>query len=210
MQASVNRTPSCRLTTARSLGTRSRSRTSSDHSKESHQCSAMETRRHKDSATNHRKRPIKAPFQSKQTQSMRKRYHDRWCSRTPKPALRKGQISETRAAGCVAPRKLARGKPSHPLHRRITLRTQKAQSGCCVVWPRGAGEKEHECTAVRRRRRGQRLTVTVQSQCQGRLSSSRRTAAIAQIRRDVHRSARPAHNVFHSIPKHRPPEPLKA
>jgi hypothetical protein len=79
----------------------------------------------------------------------------------------------------------------------------------CSLAARGR-RKEHKCTVVRRRRRGQRLTVTVQSQCQGRLSSSRRTAAIAQIRRDVHRSARPAHDVFHTIPKHRPPEPLKA
>ena len=51
MQASRNRTPSCKLTAHQSLGTRSRSRTSSDHSKESHQCSAMETRRHRNSAT---------------------------------------------------------------------------------------------------------------------------------------------------------------
>jgi hypothetical protein len=53
------------------------------------------------------------------TQSKRKRYRDRWSSRTAKPALRGAQISEARAAGCVAPRELARGKPSHPLHRRI-------------------------------------------------------------------------------------------
>ena len=57
--------------------------------------------------------------QHKCRQSKRKRYRDRWSSRTPEPALRGGQDSETRAAGCVAPRELARGNPSHPLHRRI-------------------------------------------------------------------------------------------
>jgi hypothetical protein len=44
-RAPSNRTPSCKLTAPSSLGTRRRSRTSSDHSKESHQCSAVETRR---------------------------------------------------------------------------------------------------------------------------------------------------------------------
>ena len=39
--------------------------------------------------------------------------------------------------------------------------------------------RKHKYTGVRRRLRGQRLTVTVQSQCQKRLSSSR-IAAIAQ------------------------------
>jgi hypothetical protein len=118
--------------------------------------------------------------QDKCTQSKRKRYRDRWSSRTTEPALRGGQISETRAAGCVAPRELARGKPSHPLHRRIQTPSPGGSGRMlCSLATRGL-RREHQCTVVRRRHRGQRLTVTVQSHCQERLSSSRRPAAIAQ------------------------------
>jgi hypothetical protein len=62
------------------------------------------------------------------TQSKRKRYRNRQSSRSPEPALRGGQISESRAAGCVAPRELARGKPSHPLHRRIQTPNQEGSA----------------------------------------------------------------------------------
>jgi hypothetical protein len=118
--------------------------------------------------------------QDKCTQSKRKRYRDRWSSRTTEPALRGGQISETRAAGCVAPRELARGKPSHPLHRRIQTPSPGGSARIlCSLATRGL-RKKHKCTVGRRRHRGQRLTVTVQSHCQECLSSSWKPTAIAQ------------------------------
>jgi hypothetical protein len=73
----------------------------------------------RNSASSNCKIPEGALNSKKGTKQQRKRHRGRWSSRTPEPALRRGQISETRAAGCVAPRELARGKPSHPLHRRI-------------------------------------------------------------------------------------------
>jgi hypothetical protein len=118
--------------------------------------------------------------QYKCTQSKRKRYRNRWSSRTTEPALRGGQISETRAAGCVAPRELARGKPSHPLHRRIQTPSPGGSGRMLCSLATSGLRKKHECTVVRRRHRGQRLTVTVQSHCQECLSSSRKPAAIAQ------------------------------
>jgi len=117
--------------------------------------------------------------QDKCIQSKGKRYHGRWSSRTPESAIRRGQISETRAAGCVAPRELARGKPSHPLHRRIQSPSQGGSGRMLCSLATNGLRRKHKYTGVRRRLRGQRLTVTVQSQCQKRLSSSR-IAAIAQ------------------------------